>query len=76
MKLLDVSNNRINDEGVRHLSSCVAEIEELHIDGCDITEEKLRMLSSAIKSLRKPVIFILTLLHAQCSSICFFISLM
>ena len=69
MKLLNVSDNRINDEGVRHLSSCVAQIEELHIESCDITEEKLRVLSSAIKSLRKPVIFILTLLHAQCISI-------
>ena len=65
MKLLDVSVNKFKDEEVRHLSSCVANIEELHIRYCDITEEMLTMLSSAIKSLRKPVIFILTLLHAQ-----------
>ena len=73
MKLLDVSVSKFKDEEVRHLSSCVAKIEELHIRYCDITEENLRMLSSAIKSLRKPVMFVLILLHAQCSSIIAFL---
>ena len=73
MKLLDVSSNKLKDEEVRHLSSCVAKIEKLRIWFHDITEEKLTMLSSAIKSLRKPVMFVLTLLHAQCSSIIAFL---
>ena len=58
MKLLSVSLNAIKDEGVRHLSSCVAKMEKLRIQHCDITYHGISLLASAIKDLRKPVMFI------------------
>ena len=65
MKRLNVSDNQINDEGARHLSTCMTRMEKLCLRNCDITEENLKMLSSAIKNLREPVmLFILVLLHA------------
>ena len=58
MKRLDVSNNPINDEGACHLSTCISMIEELHIGNCNITDKGVKMLATAIKKLRKPVMFI------------------
>ena len=65
MKLVDLSFKKINDEEARHLSTCMTGMEELRICYCDITEKRLKILSPAIKNLRKPVMsFILILLHA------------
>ena len=58
MKRLDVSWNPINDEGARHFSTCISMIEELHILDCKMTDKGVKMLATAIKKLRKPVMFI------------------
>ena len=58
MKRLEVYANPINDEGACHLSTCISLIEELHIRKCNITDKGVKMLATAIKKLRKPVMFI------------------
>ena len=74
MKLLDVYGNPINDEGARHLSTCISMIEELHIRYCNMTDKAVKMLATAIKKLRKPVMFISEFVHFHSYNItCFLV---
>ena len=60
---LSLTGNRINDEGARHLSTCISKTEELRIDSCDITDKGMKMLAAAIKDLGIPVKFISVFVH-------------
>ena len=63
MKELDVSMNRINDEGARHLSTCISKTEKLCIQKCNITDKGFKMFATAIKDLCKPVMCMSEFVH-------------
>ena len=63
MKELDVSFNRIGDEGAQHLSTSISKTEKLVMWKCYITDKGVKTLAAAIKRLRKPVMFISEFAH-------------
>ena len=54
LKSLDLSNNKIGDEGAKSLSTCIHNIDELRMS-CDITKLGIENLSKAIQKRTSPV---------------------
>jgi len=61
IKKLSLSWNKIGNSGAKALATCLWNIDELDLDGCDITE--CEELCNAIQSLKRPVSFNLVSRH-------------
>ena len=62
IKKLSLSENKIGNSGAKALATCLRNIDELDLNGCDIKE--CEELCNAIQSLEKPVSFNLASRHA------------
>ena len=45
----------MNLDGFKHLSKCLNKVEMLHLRGCDVTNDQVKVLSEAILGLTDPV---------------------
>jgi len=61
IKKLSLSLNKIGNSGAKAFATCLWNIDELDLNGCDITECK--ELCNAIQSLKRPVSFNLVSRH-------------
>ena len=61
IKKLSLSWNKIGNSGAKALATCLWNIDELDLNGCDITE--CEELCKAIESLKRPVSFNLVSRH-------------
>ena len=50
MKLLDISENKICDEGATALSNCIHLINKVEMTGCDITNVGIESIANALES--------------------------
>ena len=50
MKKLKLTNNPIEDAGVRFLAECAEKIEKLEIASCDFSEREVKKLAENIKN--------------------------
>ena len=71
MKLLNLSYNRLNDNGALYLSKCIHMIEELELEKCDIQEKGVQALAEQIEKRKEPVMKLFFYFNAkknQCSA--------
>ena len=55
MKIVYLSDNVLKDDSVATISTCLHNIEELSVWGCQLTARGIEILSDAIKRLHVPV---------------------
>ena len=64
MDELGLSNNKLSDEGMVHLSKCIHKVKRLHIRKCGITSNGMKYLSDAIMTLDEPVRILVKVLES------------
>ena len=56
MLSLDLSRNKIGNEGAAILSQCLNNVKQLILKGCNITAPEMEAISNKIRELEEPVI--------------------
>ena len=55
LKSLNLTHNKVGDEGAKYLSTCIHNIDQLSLWNCDITKLGIENLSKAIQKRTSPV---------------------
>ena len=62
MLSLDLSRNKIGNEGAAILSTCLNNVKQLILEHCDITAPGVEIISNKIRELDEPVIVFLNII--------------